>query len=98
MPEYRDTVRKRMKKKNEKEIKVREKQDKDINLITSTTVKQIRAEQNMTQRQLSDALRLTQSQVSRLEAGTRNWSIPLLRRVAGIFKMSLSNLIERIGI
>ena len=85
-----------MKLKEYKEIKMRdpafakayEEIQPEMNVIRALV--EARTSQNLTQKELSDRTGIAQTEISRLENGTRNPSIKLLRRLADGMGMVLN--------
>ena len=59
-----------------------------------TLIKSLRKKHNLTQQQLADMLNITQAPISRWENGEREISLPMMRRIAEVFKLSFSDFMD----
>ena len=59
-----------------------------------TIIKKLRESHSLTQQQLADMLNITQAPISRWENGEREISLPIMRRIAEVFDMTLSDLMD----
>ncbi|MCR4601881.1 MAG: helix-turn-helix domain-containing protein [Clostridia bacterium] len=66
--------------------------------VTGTVIKELREKNSMTQLQLADRLGVSDKTVSKWETGKGYPDITLLEPIAGIFKISVSELISGIAV
>lgn len=68
---------------------------KNLNKIVGNNIKKIRKENNLTQRQLADFLKICESSISKYEKGTTDISISKLGELSKIFNIPVVKLLEQ---
>lgn len=66
-----------------------------LNKIVGNNIKKIRKENNLTQRQLADYLKICESSVSKYEKGTTDISLSKLSELSKIFNTPVVKLLEQ---
>lgn len=68
---------------------------KNLNKIVGNNIKKLRKENNLTQRQLADYLKICESSVSKYEKGTTDISLSKLSELSKIFNTPVVKLLEQ---
>lgn len=68
---------------------------KNLNKIVGNNIKKIRKENNLTQRQLADYLKICESSISKYEKGTTDIPISKLGELSKIFNIPVVKLLEQ---
>lgn len=73
---------------------MKKKADKKFLKALGKRIKELRKEQEMSQDQLSFETGIRREQVIRIESGTQNTSIDILKNIADVFEISLKDLFD----
>ena len=68
---------------------------KELSKVVGENIRRKRKENNLTQRQLADYLKICESSVSKYEKGTTDIPLSKLSELSKIFNVSIVELLER---